>query len=102
MCSLKAPTTSTTSPTSRWGGSCSNAIPFPRAGPATPVNLSGVVTHIGNELLLDFGAAGIGGNRNTTAGDGYYQLSIDLDGDGTFETVEHFYRLLGDVNGDRA
>ncbi|MBL8810606.1 MAG: hypothetical protein JNM43_10550, partial [Planctomycetaceae bacterium] len=44
---------------------------------------------------------GLGGNRNTTAGDGYYQLGIDMDGDGTYESVRSFYRLLGDVNGDR-
>jgi hypothetical protein len=26
---------------------------------------------------------------------------MDLDGDGNFETSRRFYRLLGDVNGDR-
>jgi hypothetical protein len=71
------------------------------AGPATLVDLAGVVSNAGNEVRLDFGAQGIGGNRNKSSGDGYYQLSFDLDGDGTFETVKHFYRLLGDVNGDR-
>jgi hypothetical protein len=70
-------------------------------GPATTVSLTGAVSRIDSQVRLDFGAQGIGGNRNTTAGDGYYRLSIDLDGDGTFETVKHFYRLLGDVNGDR-
>jgi hypothetical protein len=71
------------------------------AGPAALVDLSGVVSNAGNEVRLDFGAQGIGGNRNSAVGDGYYQLSFDLDGDGEFETVKHFYRLLGDVNGDR-
>ena len=71
------------------------------AGAASSVNLTGVVSRIDSQVRLDFGLQGIGGNRNTTAGDGYYRLSIDLDGDGSFETVKHFYRLLGDVNGDR-
>ena len=43
----------------------------------------------------------MGGTRNTTAGDGYYVLEVDLDGNGTFDTDRRFYRLLGDVNGDR-
>jgi surface-anchored protein len=56
----------------------------------------------GNRLRLDFGANGIGGNRNTDAGDGYYRVGIDIDGDGTADAFKHFYRLLGDVNGDRS
>jgi hypothetical protein len=28
-------------------------------------------------------------------------LRVDSDDDGTFETQKHFYRLLGDTNGDR-
>jgi hypothetical protein len=71
------------------------------AGPATLVNLAGAVSRTGSQVELDFGVQGIGGNRNTTAGNGYYRLSVDVDGDGIFETVQHFYRLLGDVNGDR-
>jgi len=55
----------------------------------------------GDRLRLDFGAQGIGGNRNTNAGDGYYRVGVDIDGDGTVDAVRHFYRLLGDVNGDR-
>jgi surface-anchored protein len=55
----------------------------------------------GNRLRIDFGVQGIGGNRNTNAGDGYYRIGIDIDGDGTIDAVKHFYRLLGDVNGDR-
>jgi surface-anchored protein len=55
----------------------------------------------GNRLKFDFGLQGLGGNRNTNAGDGYYRVGIDADGDGQFETFRHFYRLLGDVNGDR-
>jgi len=54
----------------------------------------------GSRLKLDFGVQGLGGNRNTNAGDGYYRLGIDADGNGEFETYKHFYRILGDVNGD--
>ncbi len=61
----------------------------------------GPVSVTGARLSIDFGAQGIGGNRNTSAGDGYYVLSMDLDGNGTFETTLAFYRLFGDANGDR-
>ncbi len=54
-----------------------------------------------NRVRLDFGSQGIGGNRNTNAGDGYYRIGVDIDGDGTADSFHHFYRLLGDVNGDR-
>jgi hypothetical protein len=65
------------------------------------VSLSGVLSSSGNTLSFDFGAQGIGGNRNSNAGDGWYQIQLDLDGDGSFETTRSFYRLVGDVNGDR-
>ncbi|MEI7698330.1 MAG: SdiA-regulated domain-containing protein [Planctomycetia bacterium] len=55
----------------------------------------------GNNIRLNFGTQGLGGNRNTNAGDGYYELGVDMDGNGSFETKQYFYRLLGDVNGDR-
>ncbi len=58
-------------------------------------------TVVGNRIRFDFGVQGIGGNRNTNAGDGYYELAVDIDGNGSFETKNYFYRLLGDVNGDR-
>ena len=58
-------------------------------------------TVVGNKINFDFGAQGIGGNRNTNAGDGYYELAVDMDGNGSFETKKSFYRLLGDVNGDK-
>jgi hypothetical protein len=72
------------------------------AGPAVPVSLQMKVKAVGDVLAFDFGSGGIGGNANSSAGDGYYALQFDLDGNGTFETVKHFYRLLGDVNGDRS
>ncbi|MFO0889623.1 MAG: SdrD B-like domain-containing protein [Isosphaeraceae bacterium] len=62
----------------------------------------GVLSAQGNTVALDFGAQGIGGNRLTAAGDGYYVLSIDQDGDGVADATRRFYRLLGDVDGDRA
>ncbi len=69
-----------------------------------PVNVpltAGMFTKVGNSARIDFGTNGLGGNRNTTAGDGYYQIGIDLDGNGAFEATQSFFRLLGDVNGDR-
>jgi hypothetical protein len=65
------------------------------------VNLNGVHYVTANNLSFDFGAQGIGGNRNSIAGDGYYKVQLDLDGNGTFETTRRFHRLFGDVNGDR-
>ena len=66
------------------------------------VGLTGsMFSRVGNSVRLDFGSNGLGGNRNTTAGDGYYELGVDMDGNGTYESTKKFYRLLGDVNGDR-
>jgi hypothetical protein len=58
------------------------------------------LTAIDHAIDVDFGAGGIGGNPDSTAGDGYYEIDLDLDGTGAFATREFFYRLLGDVNGD--
>ncbi len=55
---------------------------------------------VGNTLRFDFGSQGLGGNRNKNAGDGYYRVGIDVDGDGQMDAFKHFYRLLGDVTGD--
>jgi hypothetical protein len=68
---------------------------------ATVMPLTGFVSASGSTLAIDFGAAGLGGSRNTNLADGYYTLGMDLDGDGVFESSRRFYRLLGDVNGDR-
>jgi CSLREA domain-containing protein/uncharacterized repeat protein (TIGR01451 family) len=65
------------------------------------VSLSGRMTQRGSALEIDFGVQGIGGNRNSNAGDGYYQFRLDTDKDGVFETTRSFYRLFGDINGDR-
>jgi hypothetical protein len=63
-----------------------------------PVNVA-VLDHA---IELDFGASGIGelaGSNNTIAVDGYYELDVLLPNGQT--AVHHFYRLLGDVTGDR-
>jgi hypothetical protein len=63
------------------------------------VSLSGVTaTVVDHAIELDFGASGLGGSPNTTTADGYYELDIKLP-NGT-SSVNHFYRLLGDVTGD--
>ena len=51
-------------------------------------------------MRLDWGSQGIGGNRSTMLGDGYYRLSIDFDGDGDYDQDMYFHRLFGDVTGD--
>jgi hypothetical protein len=60
----------------------------------TAVSLSGKVAATDNRVRIDFGSSGLSLN-------GYYEISLDLDDDGSSETVRHFYRLQGDVNGDR-
>jgi hypothetical protein len=67
----------------------------------TNVPLANVLSAIDHAIEFDFGVNGIGGNRNSTAGDGYYKIDVDLNGDGTFDVDRRCYRLLGDVNGDR-
>jgi hypothetical protein len=59
-----------------------------------------MLTVIDHAIEFDFGAGGIGGSATSTLGDGLYELELDLDGDGLFETSRSFHRLLGDVNGD--
>ena len=52
-------------------------------------------------LEFDFGPNGITGDSTSIVGDGYYEVQMDLDNNGTFETTKRFYRLLGDVNADQ-
>jgi len=70
------------------------------SGGAT-VSLAGAVSVSGNQVSLNFGPKGLGGEPTSTVGDGYYVLAFDINGDGAFETERRFYRLLGDVDGDR-
>jgi hypothetical protein len=69
----------------------------------TSISLAGAgkVVVIGNRIAINFFSQGIGGNRNSSAGDGWYRFALDTDDNGTFETYKRFYRLLGDTNGDR-
>jgi len=68
---------------------------------STAVSLSGFVTTVGGRIALDFGTVGIGNARNTSLADGYYKLAVDLDNDGLKEAEFAFFRLFGDLNGDR-
>ena len=68
---------------------------------AVNVSLSGKLKLSGNRVTVDFGTNGIGGNRNSATGNGYYRMTVDADRDGSQETQRNFYRLLGDTNGDR-
>ncbi len=68
---------------------------------ATGVNLTGKLSVSAGKLSFDAGSQGIGGNRNSNLGDGYYRFQLDLDFNGTFETTRTFFRLFGDMDGDR-
>ena len=65
------------------------------------VTIIGLAKAIGNTLRIDFGTKGIGGNAETNTADGSYLISLDVDGNGSLETSQRFFRLLGDVNGDK-
>ena len=65
------------------------------------VTIKGLAKAIGNTVRIDFGTKGIGGNAATTTADGSYLISLDVDGNGSLETSQRFFRLLGDVNGDK-
>jgi len=67
----------------------------------TAVVIKGLTKASGNMIKIDFGTNGIGGNAATNVGDGSYLIEMDLDGNGSFETSQRFFRLLGDVNGDK-
>ena len=70
------------------------------ASSKTAVPLSGptVLAVIDHAIEIDFGAGGLGGDPRSTAADGYYEVDIHLPSGQT--AVHHFYRLLGDVDGD--
>ncbi len=70
------------------------------SGTPASVSLKGLLAVIDNAIEIDFGTGGIGGNSSTTTADGYYTLTFSpLSGQGQAAT-HHFYRLLGDVDGD--
>jgi hypothetical protein len=59
----------------------------------TTVNLNSTVASVGKLMSFNFGQPG--------RADGYYELDVDLDGNGTFDQALNFYRLQGDLNGDK-
>jgi len=63
-------------------------------------SLTSLVTVVGSEVRIDFGVNGVGGDRNSSLGDGVYRLRLDLDGDGTVDVNAKFFRLFGDVDGN--
>jgi Ca2+-binding RTX toxin-like protein len=55
-------------------------------------------------IELNFGSNGIGsvlGAASSTTWDGYYEIDIQYPGSTSYTPVGNFYRLLGDVNGDK-
>ncbi len=74
----------------------------PSPGTGTLVSLATAqLTVIGNRIQVDFGAQGIGGNRNANVGDGFYQFIFDTDGDTSYTDARFgFFRIFGDTNGD--
>ena len=43
-----------------------------------------VVSVVGNQLKLDYGPSGLGASQNTSNGDGYFTLGVDLNNDGLY------------------
>jgi uncharacterized repeat protein (TIGR03803 family) len=71
------------------------------SGSGTPVSLQGLVSVVDNAIEIDFGVGGIEGKSGSIAPDGYYALSFKPTGSQSgVAATHHFYRLLGDVNGD--
>ncbi len=73
--------------------------------PGTGVQITNFAANrITDRIRLDFGVNGITGARNTNAGDGFYRVRVDVNGDSDFADPEdaafEFHRLLGDANGD--
>ncbi|MEM6365878.1 MAG: dockerin type I domain-containing protein, partial [Planctomycetota bacterium] len=70
------------------------------SGDGEVIDLADYLAATDRVLRIDFGSGGVGGNGNSTDADGYYALGLDIDGDGTFDNIRNFHRLLGDVTGD--
>ncbi len=65
---------------------------------AVPLTGPTILAVIDHAIEIDFGTGGLGGSPATTGADGYYEVDIHLPGGQT--AVHHFFRLLGDVDGD--
>lgn len=91
-------------------------IQHPLSGVISPddprVPLNGLLSVVDHAIEIDFGQYGLGGAArgnlslndywsDMAGGDGYYELDVDLNGDGVITLNEQFffYRLLGDVDG---
>ena len=69
-------------------------------GTGTAVSL-GTSALSGSRVRFDFGVNGLGGNRTTTAGDGFYRISVDTNQDGVWNDAHfEFFRLFGDADGN--
>ncbi|MFO0941313.1 MAG: hypothetical protein U0930_11140 [Pirellulales bacterium] len=73
--------------------------------PETGTAVTGFTANkVGDHVRLDWGVNGITGSRTSNAGDGFYRVLIDGNGDGDFvDAVDKFFefgRILGDANGD--
>ena len=65
------------------------------------MSLKGLAEVIDNAVEIDFGTNGLGGSPDTTTADGYYALSFSPTGSQPgVAATHHFYRLLGDVEGN--
>lgn len=70
-------------------------------GTGEQVGLSSVSFNVvNNTIRIDFGTQGIGGNRNSRAGDGFYRIMLDATGDGAVDQAFEFHRVFGDADGD--
>lgn len=75
--------------------------------PGTGVAISDFTAErVSDRIRLDFGADGITDAPDSDAGDGFYRVLLDVDGDGDFidgaDANFEFHRLLGDADGDGA
>lgn len=69
-------------------------------GTGTAVSL-GTSAVNGARIRFDFGVNGLGGSRTTTAGDGFYRISVDTNQDGVWDDAHfEFFRLFGDADGN--
>jgi hypothetical protein len=83
------------------------------SGAGQVISLKDKISALDHALEVDFGQLGLGGTQQGASelftaywnrlvgGDGWYQLLMDLDDNGSLETARRFYRLAGDVDGNR-
>ncbi|MCA9038430.1 MAG: hypothetical protein KDA91_25065, partial [Planctomycetaceae bacterium] len=61
---------------------------------------AGTASVNGPSITLDFGAQGVGGDRRSASGNGFYRISIDSDEDGNWDDQHfEFFRVFGDADG---